>query len=186
MSLFGIVDEKNKTMKYEITVPSLLSFLVYMDFKTPVAGLDQFPQEDWPPVAPVYYSYRVMLQMFAFMLLAVTAGIWLWRKGQQWDNPWILRYLAIAFVFPQLANQAGWFSCEVGRQPWVVQGLLRRGDAFSKTVPASEMIIGITMFSAIYIVLFVLFAYLLWEKIQHGPENKHSNEKTTEPQPEAL
>ena len=104
-------------------------------------------------------------------------GSFLWWKGRLFDNRWALKVFVWSVFLPQIANQAGWFAAEMGRQPWVVYGLLRTTDALSKTVTANQVLFSLIMFSLIYLLLFVLFVYLLNKKIKHGPdESNHPRE----------
>lgn len=179
MSLFGIVNEAEQRMDYELYIPGLLSLLAYNNFKTPVKGLDQFPKEDHPPVALTYYSYRTMLGMWGAIASIVAFGYYLMRKNRLWDHELYLKGAIPAFLIPQIANQAGWFSAEWGRQPWLVYGLLRRSEGFSKIVPAHEVLIGSVLFGAAYILVIILFVYLMIEKITHGPEEQHEESSIT-------
>jgi cytochrome d ubiquinol oxidase subunit I len=95
---------------------------------------------------------------------------WFWWRGKLFDQRWLMKAFVWAVVLPQVANEAGWFTAEMGRQPWVVYGLLRTGDAFSRTVSANQILTSLILFTIVYIVLFILFMYLLTHKIQHGPE----------------
>lgn len=180
MSLMGIIDDENETIKFNIEVPGGLSFLAHNNFKKPVMGLDQVAKEDRPPIAQVYYSYHLMLMMWGTMISLAGISLLAWKKNTLWENKWLLRGLAFSFLIPQLGNQAGWFAAEVGRQPWLVQGLLRRGEGFSKTVPPGEMLFGIIIFSLIFILLLGAFSYVMFKKVVQGPENhidSHSEEK---------
>lgn len=167
LSLVGAVDEERQTIK-GINIPGGLSFLLFGDFSHPVKGLDQFPQEDWPPVQAVFQAYHLMLAMWGLMVLAAILAFWAWRK--RWVvNKWIWRFLVLSVLFPQIANQAGWYVAEMGRQPWIVFGVLRTSEGLSRTVGASAVLGSIIMFSVIYTLLFILFIYLLNHKIKQGP-----------------
>lgn len=169
MSLIGTVNTKERTVENSISVPGLLSFLVYRDFTTPVAGLDQFPEEDWPNAAVVFQTYHLMITMWILMLVACLFGVVMWKRQQWQTSKWTLRFFVIAVFFPQIANQAGWYSAEMGRQPWIVYNVLRTSEGLSKNIDASQVVGSIIMFSIIYIILFILFIYLLNHKIQQGP-----------------
>jgi cytochrome d ubiquinol oxidase subunit I len=94
----------------------------------------------------------------------------LWR-GKLWEQRWLLRVFVLAVIGPYLANQAGWVAAEVGRQPWVVYGLLKTSDAVSPSVKGGEVLTSIVLFGIAYLALFALWIYVLNEKIQHGPED---------------
>ncbi|CRX38036.1 cytochrome ubiquinol oxidase subunit I [Estrella lausannensis] len=170
--LFGLPDVKEEKIHYEISIPNMLSVLVHSDPDAEVKGLDQFPKKDWPNVKAVFPIYRIMLLMWVFMVVVSCWAFYLLRKDKLEESPFALRIMVLSVLFPQIANQAGWVAAEMGRYPWIVQDLLRISDALSKTVTA-EMILGsLIMFSLIYTILFILFIYLLHDKIKAGPADK--------------
>lgn len=168
LSLFGYVDEEaERTVGPRI--PGLLSFLVHGDRAKPVQGLKAFPPADRPPVTPVFQAYHAMVGIGMGLIgLALLGAFLLWR-GTLWETRWLLWLFVIAVLGPQLANQLGWFTAELGRQPWIVYGLMRTADAASPIVSAGQILTSIVMFSLIYLGLFILFIYLLDQKIRHGP-----------------
>jgi cytochrome d ubiquinol oxidase subunit I len=168
--LFGWVDDEKQTVKYGIAIPGLLSYLIYGDFDQPVTGLNAFPEEDRPPVNLVFQTYHLMVAIgFALIGISLVGLLLLWR-GTLSRTKWYLYILVFSVLLPQMANQLGWISAEVGRQPWIVYHLLRTSDALSKVVSAGQIWFSLILFSLIYTLLFVLFLYLLNEKIKHGPE----------------
>ncbi|GCD77537.1 cytochrome ubiquinol oxidase subunit I [Thermaurantimonas aggregans] len=173
--LFGWVDkEKQKT--YGLAIPGGLSFLIHQDFKKPVNGLNAFPEDQRPPqVNAVFQFYHIMIGI-GMLLIALTAfGSWMLWKGRIFEMRWLLWIFTIAVILPQIANQAGWFAAEMGRQPWVVYGLLRTSEAFSKEVEANQILFSIILFFVVYAILFALFLYFLNKKIQKGPEKEAEN-----------
>ncbi|MBU1319528.1 MAG: cytochrome ubiquinol oxidase subunit I [candidate division Zixibacteria bacterium] len=173
--LFGWVDDDNETVS-GIAIPGLLSFLVNGDADEPVTGLKAFPPEDRPPVNLVFQSYHVMVSIgMLLILIALLGAIWLW-SGSLFRRKWLLWVFVFSVFLPQLANQLGWFTAEVGRQPWIVYGLLRTSEGLSKSVGSGQVTLSLVMFSLIYMLLFALFFYLLNEKIQHGPETVDGND----------
>lgn len=170
ISVAGWVDVKNQKV-YSLAIPAGLSLLTYRNPETPVTGLDQFPKSDWPNVAVVFQTYHLMVGLWGVMfLLAVVCLYYLWKKKLE-QKKLLLWGLVCSVIFPQLALQSGWFSAEMGRQPWVVYNVLRTSDGVSKGIVPSQVISSITMFLFIYILLFVLFIFLLDRKIKHGPED---------------
>ncbi len=165
---FGYVD----TEKQEVTglkIPGGLSFLVHKDFKTPVAGLDQAPKENWPWVQLVFQVYHIMVATWGLMFVAVVMGLWLWKKNAWKTHPLILKYLILAVTFPQIGNMTGWYSTCLGRQPWAVYKLLKTKDAYSPSVTFNEALFTLCLYILIYVSLFALFCFLLDHKIKHGP-----------------
>ncbi len=169
--LFGWVDEEEEKVKYGLEVPGLLSFLLHGDPNAPVQGLRSFPQDERPPVKIVFQTYHAMVIIGMALIGLSLLGLFLWWRGKLFDYKWLLWVFVLSVLGPQLANQLGWFSAEMGRQPWIVYGLLKTSDATSKAVSANEVMASLVMFAIIYLLLLVLFIYLLNEKIQHGPED---------------
>jgi cytochrome d ubiquinol oxidase subunit I len=171
LTAVGYVDEKNERV-VGISAPYLLSFLAHNDFHETVIGLDQFKPEDRPPVAPSFLFFHGMVAI-GFALIAISAlGFLYFRKGTLHERRWLLWILVFSVLGPQLANQLGWFAAEVGRQPWIVYGLMRTPEGLSKVVQANVVLTSLIMFTLIYFLLFAVFIYLLNEKIQHGPDDE--------------
>ena len=196
MTLFGWVDTKKQEV-HGPQVPALLSFLCFHEFKKPVPGLLTLPDDKflaarhpglnkdelakerpkyWPKVGMVFQFYHIMIIVgsalfgLSFLGLALLWKGWLFRT----DLP-VIRCLLWVYVFavlgPQICNQAGWFTAELGRQPWIVYNLLRTSEGLSRAVQAEQVVFSIILFTLIYILLFASFIYLLNRKIQHGPED---------------
>jgi cytochrome d ubiquinol oxidase subunit I len=168
LTLVGWVDEKTQTVK-GLKIPGLLSYLTYRNFETPVKGFDQIPPNERPPIGIVFQAYHLMIAMWVGMALVTAMGLYLWKKNAFARAKWILWALVLSVIFPQIANQAGWMTAEIGRQPWIVYGLLRTYEGVSPTIVSSQVIISILMFIVIYSLLFFLFIFLLDRKIKHGP-----------------
>ncbi len=172
MWLFGLVDEENQEVNLGIKIPGMLSYLIHGDATAPVTGLNQFPEDERPPVNLVFQSYHAMVAIGMLLILISWLGLFYWLRQSLWEKRWYLFVLVFSVFLPQAANQLGWFSAEVGRQPWVVYGLLKTSEGLSPTVKAGEVMTSIIFFGLIYLLLFILFIYLLNEKIQHGPEDE--------------
>lgn len=168
--LFGWVNEDNQEVKFGIAIPSMLSYLIDWDANTNVTGLNSFPKDERPPVNIVFQAYHLMVAI-GFMLIAISVlGVFLWWKGTLFKHRWLLWIFVFSVLLPQIANQVGWITAEVGRQPWIVYGLMKTSEGLSKAVQAGQVWYSLIMFTLIYIGLFILFIYLLNNKIQHGPE----------------
>lgn len=167
--LGGVPDPAKKEMRWGIGIPKLLSFFAWGDWDAEVKGLDQYPREDWPNVSAVFQTYHLMIAMWSLMcILCILTWIALWR-GVLFESRALLKALIASAFLPQIANQAGWVSAEMGRYPWIVQDLLRISEGLSKSVTAGQVLGSIIMFGIVYFALFVLFIYLLNEKFRHGP-----------------
>ncbi|HOV34329.1 MAG TPA: cytochrome ubiquinol oxidase subunit I, partial [Candidatus Hydrogenedens sp.] len=171
--LFGIPNEKEKRVDYGITIPGFLSFLVYFDFNKPVPALDLFPLEDQPPVTLPFFSFHFMSVLGMFFIGLTTLLLLLWWWGKLFDYRWLLWIVVLSLPLPYIANMVGWIAAEVGRQPWVVQGILRTKDGVSPGVAASQVLGSMLMFTAIYTIFFVLYVFILCNKIRKGPEVIH-------------
>lgn len=167
--LFGWVDEKNEKV-HGPAIPGMLSYLTHGDASKPVTGLNEFKPEDRPPVQRVFQFYHLMVGIgFSMIGLAVVGAYFCWRKVL-FEKRWLLWLLTLSVLGPQLANQAGWFAAEMGRQPWIVYGLMRTSEGLSAVVKAEAVLGSLLLFTFIYVLLFAVFVYLLNDKIKHGPD----------------
>ncbi|MBE0543829.1 MAG: cytochrome ubiquinol oxidase subunit I [Verrucomicrobia bacterium] len=167
--LFGWVDEQNERV-IGPAIPGMLSYLTHGDASKPVTGLNEFKPEDRPPVQRVFQLYHLMVGIgFAIIGLAVFGAYFCWRKVL-FEKRWMLWLLVLSVLGPQIANQAGWFAAEMGRQPWIVYGLMRTSEGLSAVVTANAVLGSLVLFMFIYVLLFAVFVYLLNDKIQHGPD----------------
>lgn len=178
--LLGWVDNK----KQEVTglgVPGGLSFLVHQDFNEPITGLNAFPKEDQPSqVNAVFQFYHIMISIGMFLIALSFYACFLWWKGKLFETKWILWIFSFSVLLPQIANQAGWFAAEMGRQPWIVYGHLRTSEGFSQEVSANQIVFSLILFLVVYSLLFLLFLYSLNKKIKHGPyEDEAQNQLQT-------
>jgi cytochrome d ubiquinol oxidase subunit I len=167
--ILGWVDEENNKT-YGIGIPGFLSFMVHGDFSKPIIGLDKFPPTDRPQVNWVFQTYHIMVAIGMALIAISILAIWLNWRGKLVNNKFILKILVLSVLGPQIANQTGWYTAEMGRQPWIVYGLLRTSDALSKTVSAEHVLFSLILFLLIYSLLFVLFLFLLDRKIKLGPQ----------------
>ncbi len=171
LGVVGWVNSDSQTVT-GIRIPGFLSFLVYHNFETPVKGLNEFPKDEWPNVPVLFQTYHLMIALWGFMVLCVLAGFHFLRRKKLESAKWTLRALVLSVLFPAIANQAGWFTAEMGRQPWIVYKLLRTQDGVSASLKAGQVASSITIFACVYTLLFILFIYLLNHKIQHGPDEE--------------
>lgn len=169
--LFGWVNDDKQEVSFGIAVPGLLSYLIYGDSKAEVTGLNAFDEGDRPPVNIVFQAYHFMVAIGFFLIAISIVSVIYWKRKKLFETRWLLWILVFSVLGPQIANQIGWIAAEVGRQPWIVYGLLRTSEALSKAVESGQVLFSLILFMIIYGLLFVLFIYLLNEKIKHGPEH---------------
>jgi cytochrome bd ubiquinol oxidase subunit I len=180
MHLFGWPDPSTRVVRGSVAIPGLLSFLVHGDVAAEVAGLDKL-EGTWgsPPVWLTFQSYHLMVAIGVLFIVSTLYASFLRWRGTLFDKRWLLRYFVVAVIFAIAANEAGWVTAEVGRQPWIVYpsmhdgqlvGGLRTSEALSESVRAEHVLGSIIMFSVVYSFLFVLWLMLLNHKIQKGPE----------------
>ncbi|HEY4148223.1 MAG TPA: cytochrome ubiquinol oxidase subunit I [Chitinophagaceae bacterium] len=181
MYIVGWVNAK-KQQTSGLKIPGGLSFLVYGDFSAPVKGLNSFKKDVQPPqVNAVFQFYHIMIAVGVSMILLTLLACWYWKKGTLFEKRRLMYVFVWAVLLPQIANECGWFTAEIGRQPWVVYGLLRTSDALSKAVTANQIVFSLLLFAGVYALLLVLFLFLLNRKIQHGPETSHDDDEESEP-----
>jgi cytochrome bd ubiquinol oxidase subunit I len=169
--LVGQPDIEKLRMDNPLMVPGMLSFLTYRRWTAEVKGLDQFPIENWPDNIPLlYYSYHIMVGLGTiFIAVMLAAGFVLWR-GALYRSRAMLWTLMLALPFPFIATTAGWVTAELGRQPWLVFGILRTADGTSARVSASTGLFTLIGFMGMYTILSILFLFLVYRELDHGPE----------------
>jgi cytochrome d ubiquinol oxidase subunit I len=169
--IVGQPDMEKLRLDNPIHIPLMLSFLTYQRWEAEVRGLDAFPREQWPDNIPLlYYSYHIMVGLGTmFIALMGLAALLLWRRRLFETRP-VLWALMLAMPFPILANTFGWMTAELGRQPWLVYGLLRTAEGTSHTVSAGNGLFTLLGFAGMYFMVGVLYLFLLVKAINHGPE----------------
>lgn len=169
LAIIGMPDVAHARLLDPVLVPDLLSFLAYGNTRASVRGLTEYPPQERPPIEITYYAYHVMVGLGTiFVGIAFLAAFELARK-RLYENRTILWMLLLAIPFPYIANEAGWTVTEVGRQPWIVYGLMRTSAAVSTNVNAGEVIFTLLGFLGMYFLLGFLFLYLTLKEIDHGP-----------------
>lgn len=170
LAIVGQPNMKDETLDNPIVVPKMLSFLTYRRLDAAVHGLNHFPREDWPQNIPLlYYAYHVMVGLGTIFAAALgLAAVWLWR-GRLFTNRLLLWMLMLLLPFPYIANTAGWMTAELGRQPWVVYGVMRTADGASSMVSSGNATFTLIGFMGLYALLTVLFVFLMAREVGHGP-----------------
>lgn len=167
--LFGWINKEEQKVN-GVKIPGGLSFLLDYDFEANVKGLNAFPEDERPPqVNAVFQFYHIMIFIGMVLIGLTLLASYLWVKGKLFNYRWLLWVFVFAVLLPQIANQAGWFAAEMGRQPWVVYGLLKTSDAFSQAVSDNQILFSLILFFIVYALLFFLFMYMLTKKIKKGP-----------------
>lgn len=180
MFLLGYVNNKTQEVS-GLKIPGGLSFLLHGNFNEPVKGLNAFPGNDRPKqINAIFQFYHIMVACGVSMIALTLFAVWQWKRNRLFETKWLMWIFVFSVILPQIANQAGWFAAEMGRQPWVVYGLLRTSDALSKTVTANQVLFSLILFTVVYVLLLALFLYLLNKKIKHGPVSDHAKEDIEE------
>ena len=171
LAILGQPDVDKQRLDNPLTVPNALSFLTYQRWKAEVKGLDAFPQDWWPDNIPLlYYSYHIMVGLGTiFIAVMLVAAVQLRRRTLYHSRP-MLWVLMLALPFPYIATTAGWITAEVGRQPWLIYGLLRTMEGTSARVSAGNGLFTLIGFMGMYGLLAILFLFLVYREIEHGPE----------------
>jgi cytochrome d ubiquinol oxidase subunit I len=166
LRLGGWPDEQRGETRWAIELPSLLSLLAFHDPNAEVRGLNAFPRDEWPPVAVVHVAFQIMVALGTYMALVSLWASWQWWRGRSSavlaDDPRLLRALAVATPMGFIAIEAGWTVTEVGRQPWIIQGVLRTADAVT---PMPGLVVPFLVFTFLYLVLGAIVVYLLRQHI---------------------
>lgn len=171
IAILGQPDVDQQRLDNPITIPGALSFITYKRWDAEVKGLNHYPQEDWPTNIPLlYYSFHVMVGLGTLFILIMSASaIQLWRK-KLYSTRSLLWVLMLAAPFPYIANTAGWMTSELGRQPWLIHGLMRTVDGTSRQVSSGNTLFTLLGFMGMYALLSLLFVFMVSREISHGPE----------------
>ena len=171
IAILGQPDLEKRRLDNPLEIPNMLSFLTYRKWAANVKGLDAFPQEQWPDrIEMLYYSYHIMVGLGTiFIAVMVLAAILFWCK-RLFESRWMLWTLMLCVPLPYIANTAGWITAELGRQPWLIYGLMRTSHGVSPRVGAGNAWFTLIGFMGMYTVLGILWLFLVWREIEIGPE----------------
>ncbi len=176
MVIIGQPDVAKERLDNAVTVPRALSFLTYKAWTAQVYGLDHFPRQEWPDqIELLYFSYHIMVGLGTIFIAILLLSAWLLFRGTLFTFRPMLWALMLAFPFPFIANTAGWITAELGRQPWLIYGLMRTSAGFSPLVPAGSVWFTLLGFFGMYAILAILFLFLVYREIEHGPEPGPAN-----------
>jgi cytochrome bd ubiquinol oxidase subunit I len=173
LTILGQPDVPKMRMDNPLEIPRMLSFLTYQRWQANVRGLSTIPREQWPDkIALLYYSYHVMVGLGTmFIAVLLLAAFLLWR-GRLYTSRWMLWALLVSVPLPYIANTAGWMTAELGRQPWLIYGLMRTAQGVSPKVGAGNAWFTLIGFMGMYSLLAMLFLFLMWREIEIGPDPK--------------
>ena len=171
IALIGQPDTETMRLDNPVTVPAALSFLTYHRWNAEVKGLRDFPKDLWPDNIPLlYYSYHIMVGLGTILLAVMLVSAWLLWRGRLYGTRPVLWLLLLMAPFPYIATTAGWITAEVGRQPWLIYGLMPTEAGVSPRVSSANGLFTLIGFMGMYMVLGILFLLLVQKEIEHGPE----------------
>ena len=168
--IIGQPDVGARKLDNPIAVPDMLSFLTYRRWKAEVQGLLQFPEDQWPDNIPLlYYAYHIMVGLGTIFAGVFFLAGWLLYRNRLYDTPLVLWALMLLAPFPYIATTAGWMTAELGRQPWLVYGLMRTEAGRSPLVSAGNGLFTLLGFMGLYVALGILFLFLIYLEVMRGP-----------------
>ncbi|HXH28287.1 MAG TPA: cytochrome ubiquinol oxidase subunit I [Candidatus Polarisedimenticolia bacterium] len=169
--LVGQPDMEHLRIDNPIAVPRMLSFLTYRAWKAEVRGLDSFPRDEWPGNIPLlYYAYHIMVGLGTIFIAVMAIAALALPRGRLFAWRGLLWILMLMLPFPYIANTAGWMTAEMGRQPWMIYGLMRVAAGVSPRVSAGNALFTLIGFMGLYTVLSILFLFLMRREIERGPD----------------
>jgi cytochrome d ubiquinol oxidase subunit I len=172
--ILGQPDVENQRIDNPLRANKVLSFLIYGTPAAVVKGLNAYPKSDWPTNIPLlYYGYHIMAGLGTIFVAVMSISAFLLWRGSLYRSRWMLWILMLCAPLPYIANTAGWMTAEVGRQPWLVYGLMRTADGYSKYVHAGNSLFTLLGFMGLYLLLGILFLFLVMRVIAHGPEGEN-------------
>jgi len=167
--LFAWPDEAAERNEYEVAIPKLGSLIITHDLNGEIAGLKEVPRSERPPVAPVFFAFRVMVGVGVLMLLAVIVSLVAWRRGRLATSRSLLRAWMLLTPSGFIAVLAGWYTTEIGRQPYVIYGLMRTAEAHS-AVGVASVATSLIVFATVYLFIFAAGTYYLLKLLRKGPQ----------------
>ena len=172
LMVFGIIDREERKVHFPIGIPNFMSIFLDFNPETVIQGLNEFPEEDWPPLPLTFYPFHLMTLLgFYFVGLTGLGLLLLWR-GMLFSSRWFLTLAYLSIPLPFIANELGWMAAEVGRQPWVVYGVegMRTSLVSSPSVSAGEILVSLVMFVVVYSLMLALWLFLIRKTVRQGPQ----------------
>jgi len=170
--LIAIPDAQHETNRFALSVPVLGSLIGSLSLHSKEVGLTDFPRDQRPPVAIPFFSFRIMVGCGLMLLFTAWFGTFLSRKGRLEHNRALLWLIFLSFPLPFIATLTGWFTAEVGRQPWTIFGLLRTAQAVTPTLTARSAFISLTVFCTVYALIFVFGSLFIYRLLRAGPAGR--------------
>jgi cytochrome d ubiquinol oxidase subunit I len=167
--LFAVPNEKSERNDYEVAVPRLGSVILMHSWNGEIQPLTAVPASERPPVKPVFYAFRVMVGLGVLMLLLAALSLWGWRRGTLFQSRWLLHGWCWMIPSGFVALLAGWYVNEIGRQPYVVYGLLRTSDAVSPNITAAAVLSSLIVYAVVYAIIFGAGLWYLLKLVRVGP-----------------
>jgi cytochrome d ubiquinol oxidase subunit I len=170
IAVIGQPDTDKRKLDNPLLIPRALSFLTYQRWGAQIRGLDAFPEELWPDnIALLYFSYHIMVGLGTVAVAVMAVALFLLVRRKLFEARWLLWILMLLFPLPYIATTAGWITAEVGRQPWLVYGVMRTADGPSPLVSAGNGMFTLLGFMGMYMLLGILFLFLIYREIERGP-----------------
>jgi len=171
IAILGQPDIEKQRLDNPLTIPNMLSFITYRHWTAEVKGLDAFPRDQWPDNIPLlFYSFHIMVGLGTIFIAIMTIAAFLLWRGKLFHSRPMLWVLMLLLPFPYIATTAGWMTAELGRQPWLIYGLMRTADGSSPHVSSGNAMFSLLGFMGMYTVLSILFLFLCYRVIDKGPE----------------
>jgi len=184
IAVIGQPDVEKRRLDNPLIVPGMLSFITYKRWSAEVKGLDAFPQDLWPDNIPLlYYSFHIMVGLGTIFIAATGVALFFLWRGWLYQAKPLLWLLMLLFPFPYIANTAGWMTAELGRQPWLIYGLMRTSEGASSNVSAGNALFTLLGFMGLYTLLGLLFVFMVWREVEHGPGSGHGPRFAPQPKP---
>ena len=173
LAILGQPDVAKRQLENPLQVPNLLSFLTYRRWNANVRGLEAFPEDQWPDrIELLYYSYHIMVGLGTLFIAIMAVSAFLLWRGKLFESRWMLWLIMLSVPLPYIANTAGWMTAELGRQPWLIYGLMRTVHGASPRVGAGSAWFSLLGFMGMYSILSMLWLFLIYREIAHGPSHE--------------
>ncbi len=170
LAILGQPDVAKRKLENPLEIPNMLSFLTYKHWNASVKGLDAFPEDQWPDkIELLYFSYHIMVGLGTIFIAIMAVSAFLLWRGKLFHTNWMLWVLMLSVPLPYIANTAGWMTAELGRQPWLIYGLMRTIHGASPRVGAGSAWFSLLGFMGLYVVLSILWLFLVYREIELGP-----------------